>query len=371
MYRRLLNNVAYLFKSKGTRKSIEFLLKFLGAPEQMIVIDEFVYKVSDTLPTNNVEEDINDVITSGKKTYLATINETGDTTYNVSENVSYSTLFREQYPVDEKTGLPRKFTTNNDSVFFEMGAGWNKKTLDHRSSEILDINNSNLTSRIKTIKTMSKPFTYGEDYFNLYRKLPGLNYGYNLNLEVDNNKTYNIEDEIDNRRILNTKKLNVFLSADNIINYDIFRKINEVASNGTKTIDGFIILSLDDYIITSLNYKIDNTKFELLENLTFENFKEEFLNIFLTNINVIKYENKYNVLSKVNNNYYQTAMPYTFGKVYEYISKMSSNWVDIIEQFVPSTTLWLGGNLVQNNILQRAKYTHKINRETNKKNYII
>jgi len=367
MYRRLLNNLSYLLKSKGSRKSIEFLLKFFGAPDQMIIIDEFIYNVNGVLPTNNFEEDINEVITNGKKVYVATINNTGDTSYMVTGITNYSTLFRDQYPVDEKTGLPRKFTTNNESVFFEMGAGWNKKTLDHRSSEILDTYHSDLNSRIKTIKTMSKPFTYGEDYFNLYRTLPGLNYGYNINLKIDNDKTLNVENDSD-EKILNTKKLNVFLSADNIINYDIFRKINEVITNGVTSIEGFIILTLDDFIITPLSYNINNPK---LENMTFDEFKKEYLNIFLSNINVIKYENKYNELSSVNLKYNNTTTPYIFDKVYDYIRKISPNWIDIVEQFIPATTLWLGGNIIQNNIFQRTKYVHKINRTENKQNYII
>lgn len=41
-YRRILVNLAYLFKSKGTRKSIIFFLKFIGVPEPMIVFDEYV-----------------------------------------------------------------------------------------------------------------------------------------------------------------------------------------------------------------------------------------------------------------------------------------------------------------------------------------
>ena len=44
-YRRLLVNLAHIYKSKGTRNSIEFFLKFLGAPEPMIKINEYVYNV--------------------------------------------------------------------------------------------------------------------------------------------------------------------------------------------------------------------------------------------------------------------------------------------------------------------------------------
>ena len=43
LYRRLLLNTANLFKSKGSRKSIEFMLRFVGAPEALIEFHEHVY----------------------------------------------------------------------------------------------------------------------------------------------------------------------------------------------------------------------------------------------------------------------------------------------------------------------------------------
>ena len=42
-YRNLILNSAYLFKSKGTRKSIECLLKMVGAPEALTDFNEYVY----------------------------------------------------------------------------------------------------------------------------------------------------------------------------------------------------------------------------------------------------------------------------------------------------------------------------------------
>ena len=33
---------------------------------------------------------------------------------------------------------------------------------------------------------------------------------------------------------------------------------------------------------------------------------------------------------------------------------MSPYWVQVIDQFIPATTLWNGGNLIENNILSPA-----------------
>jgi hypothetical protein len=42
-FRNLILNSSYLYRSKGTRKSIEFLLSFIGAPEALVEFNENVY----------------------------------------------------------------------------------------------------------------------------------------------------------------------------------------------------------------------------------------------------------------------------------------------------------------------------------------
>ena len=69
---------------------------------------------------------------------------------------------------------------------------------------ILDDENSVLTGRTKTIKTKQRDFTYGEDYFDVFRTLPGLDTGYELLSDVDNSKSH-IKDN-NSSLILNRKK---------------------------------------------------------------------------------------------------------------------------------------------------------------------
>jgi hypothetical protein len=42
-YRNLILNASYLFKSKGTRRSVEFLLRLIGAPDSLIEYNEHIY----------------------------------------------------------------------------------------------------------------------------------------------------------------------------------------------------------------------------------------------------------------------------------------------------------------------------------------
>ena len=397
-YRRILVNLAQLYKSKGTRTAIEFFLKFIGAPEPMIRLDEYVYKVSSPLPSTNIENDIYDVI-QGTKTFniseynydaasetdnhidynsqdvgfrffyvtggTLNVTLTGYTTpltgilyerigtvdkwsateysdnipitgYTLTQLSGSTSLDRDGYPVDENTGLPRKIVDTSGDLFFQKGAGWYEKTLYHRSSDILDVANSDLTGRTKVIKTMSKPFTYGEDYFNTYRKLPGLDYGYGLSSEINNKKGEVVETEAESKLTLNRKNINVFLSADRAIDYDIYRK-----SKG---------LSLSFGTLTPQT------------GITFVEFIDTILSTIITNSNVVKYDDSYGSLFDVYNAY-QTSVgftPYHYISVGDFINKLSPYWVNIIEQFIPATTLWLGGNVIENGTFNRSKYKHKL-----------
>ena len=67
LWRRLILNSPWLWKSKGARKSIEFLLKFIGAPIGLVNFNEYVYKADkpidvelfkQILASNNLNTDI-------------------------------------------------------------------------------------------------------------------------------------------------------------------------------------------------------------------------------------------------------------------------------------------------------------------------
>ena len=44
LWRRIILNTPWIWKSKGARKSIEFLLRFIGAPKGLIQFNEYIYK---------------------------------------------------------------------------------------------------------------------------------------------------------------------------------------------------------------------------------------------------------------------------------------------------------------------------------------
>lgn len=355
MYRRILVNLSQLYKSKGTRKTIEFFLKFIGAPEPMIKLDEYVYKVKNTLPSSDIETDIHKAILGINNfnvlgvSGLTTV--TGSTTYT-----------RNEYPVDSN-GLPRKIQTSDGEMYFEKGAGWYQSTLNHRSINVLDVENSNLTGRTKTIKTMEKPFTYGEDYFNVYRNLPGLGYGFTLSSVIDNKKCENVKDNDQSKLTLNRKNINIFLSASNVLDYDIYRKC-KVYSGMTIPYEELLLTDNEELMATHEGWNIIVNSFIKLgddANDSFEYFLENLLSYVIKNSNVIKYSNRYENLDLLFKGYIESNefIPYNYLKVNEYINQLNPNWIKLVEQFVPATTLWLGGNLIENSVFGRSKYRHK------------
>ena len=355
IYRRILVNLAQLFKTKGTRKTIDFFLRFIGAPEPMIKLDEYVYKVENTLPSSDVETDIYKAILGINNfnvlgvSGLTTV--TGSTTYT-----------RNEYPVD-LNGLPRKLQTSDGEMYFEKGAGWYQSTLNHRSIDILDVENSILTGRTKTIKTMAKPFTYGEDYFNIYRNLPGLGYGYTLSSVIDNKKCENVNDNNTSKLTLNRKNIDIFLSSSNVVDYDIYRKC-KVFSGMTIPYEELVLSNTNGLLNTETGWNIIVESFIRLSedaNNSFEYFMENLLSYVTKKSNVVKYSNRYDNLDILFKGYIDSNefIPYNFIKVNEYINQLNPNWIKLVEQFVPATTLWLGGNLIENSVFGRSKYRHK------------
>lgn len=342
-YRRLLVNLSYLFKSKGTRKSVEFLMKFLGAPEPMIKLDEYIYRVTSMPKSLNLETDILNAIQGVKEYSYVQYLPSGGTidgvtysanTYATITGVTGTSFNRSGYPVDEVTGLPRRASDVTSDIFFEKGAGWYESTLSHRSRTIFDSENSILTGRSKTIKTKNKEFTYGEEYFDVFRKLPGLETGFGLEQDIDNIKAHQVSEE--SSFILNRKNISVYISSSRALDYDIFKKSSE------------LLLSTGSTLSPQTG-------------ITFVEFLNKVLNDQIKNSHTIKYKKNYIVLEEIYKDYISSTgfTPYDIGTLNEFVNKISPYWIKIVDQFIPATTLWTGGNVIENNRFGRSKYQYK------------
>ena len=328
-YRRLLVNLAYIYKSKGTRKSLEFFLKFIGAPEPLINIDEYIYKVTN-IPIIN-QNDKEDLIKLNKKELYLKFNEE-KYIYELNE-INLNKVSDINNLGVKNNNFPNKIEDSNRDIFFQKGSGWYNRTLEHTTPIVLDTVNSDLSGIVKIIKKKNKSFSFGEEYFDELRNLYGLNNGFSLESQIDNLK---INNDVFSDDILNRKNLTVTLSASKGIEFDFFRKSS-------------------DLLITFGTIAPQT-------GTTFINFIDNVLNNEINNSNVIKYKKNYPTLENIYKSYYnnQNFIHYNYIDINEFITNLSPYWVNIIEQFIPATTLWVGGNLIDNTVFGRSKYQYKI-----------
>ena len=79
---------------------------------------------------------------------------------------------------------------------------------------------------------------------------------------------------------------------------------------------------------------------------------------------IIEYKKNYIHLEDVYQDYINQLIssgytPYDMIDSTDFVNQMSPYWSNVLEQVIPSTTLWMGGNLIENNIFARPKYAYR------------
>lgn len=85
IWRRILININWLYKKKGTRDAIQFLFKLMGAPDCLVEFNEFVYDIKQTLIPSESQEfgDEEDALTETAE--IGKANERGFINYDASQ----------------------------------------------------------------------------------------------------------------------------------------------------------------------------------------------------------------------------------------------------------------------------------------------
>lgn len=104
LWRRLVINAWWLYKSKGSRKVIEFFIKLFGLGECLVNFDECVYVIDDKLNVEETFKQVENILLLGL--------ESGSTV----------TIDRDEYPIDEE-GFPRVLPNTQD-YYFQMNGFW-------------------------------------------------------------------------------------------------------------------------------------------------------------------------------------------------------------------------------------------------------
>jgi len=132
LWRRIILNSPWLWKSKGSRKSIEFLLKFIGAPQGLFQLNEYIYKANAPLDIDLFTE-------------VLTLN-------GLDTDISI-------YPIDED-GYPRPLPDTPDMYFQNNGLWYRETGGTGATVDILAGNNPHVG-----------PYDGGFKYINQFREL--------------------------------------------------------------------------------------------------------------------------------------------------------------------------------------------------------
>lgn len=165
LWRRIINNTSYFFKSKGTRNSIISFFKLIGIPEEFIELNEYVYKIENRI--------------------------------NASEITNTSSFEIEQgnLPNYDNDGYP-SVSNENSNYYFQVSGN-----TDLGQSYINGFRLDGFD--LQRINDNKKTWVYADDF----------------QIRDSNSVYYHLNDS---REIINTKEITAGLSPSNAINYKIF-----------------------------------------------------------------------------------------------------------------------------------------------------
>lgn len=382
-YRNLVLNSAYLFKSKGTRKAIEGILRMVGAPDALVEFNEYVYVADRRISIDEFDNQyakisggtyVSDVLVpdSGNVFSILGVQYTG---YSTTTQIQDVDVIEDEFPIDDN-GFPQKPLIDGE-YFFQKGAGWFESTPQHRSPEQVNLTNSVFTGSNPTFQTELQPFTYGDQYVQRYSNFPFMDLGYNLRKTIDNNKSWSENNGglrenlnglnnakysvVDDRLVVNVKNVDLFLNPAQGLLYDVWemsRRFNYPIPNDNfkETIS---VKTKNDVDITNINPKPQQqTFFEFLQS-----FWNNFINVrnrqFTSNGKTGGYptldsiywrylESQENIGVENNNFTYQTMI--------DYVNGLGDYWIRLVEQMVPATTIWNTGVKYENSLFHRQKF---------------
>ena len=381
-YRNLILNAAYMFKSKGTRNSLEYIMRMIGAPDALLEFNEVIYLADAPINMDKFKEQYACVEGGNVLINVATFDP--DNTFSVQGKIytGYTSVSavrlvnntRADYGIDN-FGFP-KSPAPSESNFFQEGSGWFEQTPQHRSEEEIDTANSSYSNTNPFIVSKIRTNTFGQDYMNKFRNFEGMtNIGYTLTKVSDNQKSWS-SDDLGNRTkksnfngvnyktkndnlVINSKNIEMYMNMGQGITYDIWE--TSVKSNYPIPNEGLTAPypAPGNIDWTSINPKPKEK--------TFFEFAQSFYNNFINvrNRQTI-FDGKtggYPTLQSIFWKYLQSeetvGVPtnkYTYQKMIDFTLGIGDHWQRLLEQVVPATTLWMTGQKMENSIFHRQKF---------------
>lgn len=392
-YRNLILNSAFLFKSKGTRKSIEVLLRLIGAPDFLVDFNEYIYVADQRI---NMSEFDRQYLQISGGTYVQqtpTLDPTD--TFSIMgvqySGVTYDTtttdisITKNEYPIDY-FGCPSS-PVDSESYFFQIGGGWFESTPQHRMPEQVDITTSVFTGTNPNYQTTLLPFSYGEEYLERYRNFPYMNLGFRIRRTIDNNKSWasnetNLRNNFDGGfnayynvgedcLALNVKNADIMLNPSFGLLYDVYtmsRRYNYPIPNeglqyvkptycNPNPVNNYPRRGGIDW--TEINPKPKEKTFFEFAQIFWRNMINVRNRQFITDGKTGGYPTLQSIYWKYLESGQAINVPndnFTYQTMIDYVNNLGTYWVRLIEQMVPATTIWNTGVRLENSIFHRQKF---------------
>jgi hypothetical protein len=407
-FRNLIMNSAYLFKSKGTRKSIEGLLRLIGAPEAIVEFNETVYVADQKININEFNQRY-ELIAGGSYIQESVVLDPNSTysiqgniytAFTLTNTVIETDTTRTDYPVDNQ-GYPSMISAN-ESYYFQIGAGWFESTPSHRSSEVINYTTSVFTGQNFNVQTQLTPFTYGYPYLQRYANFPYLNFGFGLQKINDNKKSWVSTDTSrinsdagfnsdyyvgDDRLVLNVKNVDLYLNPAQGLLYDVWYLSQTsnfpIPNTGLPNfssgnyLNGFNLGNCNYTAGTNVDslvycgYQFDRTVINPKpQKKTFFEFAQDFIkNMINVRDRLFITDGKTGGYPKLQSIFWQYLLSeqavniptnqFSYQNLIEYVEGLGDYWIRLIEQMVPATTIWNTGVKLENSIFHRQKYVYR------------
>jgi hypothetical protein len=383
-YRSLILNSAYLFKSKGTRRSVEFILRLIGAPDSLIEYNEYIYLADQKI---NLDQFYTQYAKISGGTYVDEVPSysvgntfkfkgqlfTAFTSTATYQDVSIRLV---DYPMDV-FGYP-KAPLNTETYYFQIGSGWYEQTPQHRSPDQVQITGNIYTGQNFDIQTQLAPFTYGQTYLNRFRDFPYMTEGFKLQKVVDNNKSwlstdnkirvstqgdYNAYYYVDDEKlVLNVKNVDIFLNPAQGILYDVWdesRRYDYPIPETGLTVNYPVPGGVDSTFINPEPKK--KTFFEFSQT-----FWQNMINVrnrqYITDGKTGGYPTLQSIFWKYLESEQTVGIPnnkYTYQKLIDYVVGIGPYWMKLVEQMIPATTIWNTGVRYENSVLNKQKFVYR------------
>lgn len=187
LWRRIVLNTPWLWKSKGTRKAIEFLFKFIGAPDGLVTFNEYLYVADQTVDVDLITEMME--------------------YYNNSSDISGLNIDSNGYPFVQP---------NNPDMYFQKAGLWYRQTGGPDADiDILEGNNPHIG-----------PYDGGQAYIDQFGTCLVPNFSGGTGEELDIEAEVNLFTNYGNGTFDECCDGNIFVTVDTDLDFSGITQIN-------------------------------------------------------------------------------------------------------------------------------------------------